>query len=348
VRILSVIETLTHGGAETVLVDLVLGLARHDHRVLHFSTANGEPPHRPFLDALAAAGVPCIDAPWTCVDSPARRDETLGDFAPDIVIFHWWGNDPWLSWVREVASDAARPRFVAVLHCSGLRPPAGYDRYVIVCAHQRPQVAHVPAERVRCIPNGVDLQRFAARGRAPGTPVVVGRLSSLREGKIPRDFVRVAAAWKIPGVRYVIAGAGPLQPALADDARRLGDGDFRLPGYVPRADVPGLLATFDVFCYTTAPDLVECHPLALLEALAAGVPVVAEARGGIPEIVSHGVNGLLGRSADEIGEHLRALVADGARRGALARGARASAPRFSLAAQLTAYDALLESARAGR
>ena len=75
------------------------------------------------------------------------------------------------------------------------------------------------------------------------------------------------------------------------------------------------------------------------------MPIVAEARGGVPEIVSHGVNGLLGRSADEVGDLLRAVVADEELRATLARGARGSASRFSLATQLAAYENLLGEAR---
>ena len=115
---------------------------------------------------------------------------------------------------------------------------------------------------------------------------------------------------------------------------------FELPGYVERERVPALLEGFDVFCHVTS-TAVESHPLALLEALAAGVPIVAESRGGIPEIVTHGVNGLLASSTHEIGDHLHALRRDDALREHLSLGARRTAPKFSLARQLAAYRRLL-------
>jgi glycosyltransferase involved in cell wall biosynthesis len=100
------------------------------------------------------------------------------------------------------------------------------------------------------------------------------------------------------------------------------------------------LKRFDVFCHVTS-TAVECHPLALLEALAAGVPIVAEARGGIPEVVTHGVNGLLASTPGEIGDHLRLLRRDEVLRKRLSMGARGTAARFSLQRQLEAYRRLL-------
>jgi glycosyltransferase involved in cell wall biosynthesis len=171
--------------------------------------------------------------------------------------------------------------------------------------------------------------------------MVVGRISRLSADKIPIDWVRTVAAYGLARTRFVVAGDGPLSDALRDDVNALGLGDrFELPGYVARARVPALLTRFDVFCHVTS-TAVECHPLALLEALAAGVPVVAEARGGIPEIVTHGVNGLLASSREEIGEHLHTLRRNDALRTRLSVGARRTAPRFSLAGQLTAYRRLL-------
>ena len=230
--------------------------------------------------------------------------------------------------------------------CPGIAAPVGYDYYVPVARSQLGQVAHVTPERVHVISNGVDLARFAPaeRRRGPRGEVVIGRVSSLREGKIPADWIRTTASFQIPRTRWVMAGAGSMRARLAQDVEALGlEQTFSLPGHIPRPAVPRLLAGFDIFAYATS-TAVECHPLALIEALAAGVPIVAEARGGIPEIVSHGTNGLLARSADEVGEHLSRLAHDHALRARLARGARASAERFSLDRQLGGYRKLLATA----
>ncbi len=351
-KIVSAIEALCDGGAQTVLVDLALSMTEHEHRVIHFSSANGIAVDRDMVDDLARAGIRCLDTHWNSLRSAERRDKVLGDFRPDVVICHWWGKDPWMPWLtaeRPATSTDARdpcadskPTFICVLHHANIDAADTYDRYVVVSRSQLGQVAHVPAERVHTIPNGVDLARFSPRRvRTSARPMVVGRLSNLREGKIPPDWVETLASFRVPDTRFVIAGDGALLPALRDRVRELHlERPFSFPGYIARRDVPALLETFDVFCYVTS-TAVECNPLVLLEAIAAGVPVVAEARGGIPEIVIDGANGLLANSIGEVGRHLHRLRRDPALRDHLARGARASAERFATRRQVDAYRALL-------
>src|SRR5262249_34546518 len=204
----------------------------------------------------------CIDSHWRCLRSAALVQSVIGDFKPDVVLFHWWGQEPWRPWVSQSLRNPAseRPTFVVVLHHAGLSPAPGYDHHVLVSESQRPQVAERLPSSVRVIPNGADLTRFASRlPRTPGPVMVVGRLSSLRPGRIPEAWVRTAASYHLPRTRFVIAGDGSLRPALVADVRTLGlERHFHLPGYVPRAEAPRLLASFDVFCYVTS-TAVECH-----------------------------------------------------------------------------------------
>ena len=91
----------------------------------------------------------------------------MRDFRPDVVALPLVGQRPVAPWLASAADGARdrRPLFVLVLHHAALRRAAGYDRYVLVSESQRPQVAHLSPERVRVIPNGVDLRRFARRRR---------------------------------------------------------------------------------------------------------------------------------------------------------------------------------------
>jgi glycosyltransferase involved in cell wall biosynthesis len=344
-KILSVIESLELGGAESVLVDLVLGLREHQHRVVHFASSNGLTPYRPFVEALRDNDVDCIDVPWMTCRNEVAWERVLAGFSPDVVFFHWWGHDPLRDWVcrSNIKPIGDRPSFVCVLHRAELAAPPNYDRYVLVANHQLRQIARVSSKHIRVIPNGVALDRFEAAKcrRASEGGFVVGRLSCLFANKIPRDWVRTLLSFQIPRTSFVIAGDGESLPTLIEDARQLKAADrFSFPGCVARSDVPALLETFDVFCYVTS-IAVECHPLVILEALASGLPVVAEDRGGISEIVSHGVNGLLASSTSEIGTHLRNLRHDVRLRQDLADGARMTALEFSLDRQLDSYRVLL-------
>jgi glycosyltransferase involved in cell wall biosynthesis len=351
-RVLSVIETLLHGGAETVLVDLVSRLPTHEHRVVHFSGSHGAAAHPWIADRLSRLSIPLVDVHWEAFNSEEGRRSVLGDFDPDVVLFHWWGQDPWFPWVSAARSQpvAQRPFFVLILHRSGVPVRIGYDSYVLVTPTQQPQVAAVEPERVHVIPNGVDLTRFRPRVSRDDRrrPFTVGRLSNLRPGKIPPDWVRTAAGYGLRGARFVIAGDGPLRSVLESDICALGlQKRFVLPGYVARENVARVLATFDVFCYVTA-TAVECHPLALLEAAAAGLPIVAEPRGGVADIVEHRVTGLLAGSPADIGMCLRVLRRNKPLRMRLGRGARKMASRFSLDRQMGHYADLLLSVRRAR
>lgn len=350
-KILSVVESLDHGGAQTVLVDLVLGLTEYDHRVVHFSSANGIKANSHFLAQMRLQGVDCRDIHWEELSDPVGRKTGLAEFRPDVVLFHWWGNDPLQEWIAsELGSRLShKPSFVCILHRHDVPAPYHYDRYVLVSRTQFDQVKHLEFRRIAYIPNGVDLNRFRRRQRKSSDgELVIGRLSTLRDHKIELEWPQKLASFEVPKAKFVIAGDGELLSQLRDNAwnTRIGN-KFSFPGYIPRASVPDLLHRFDVFCYSTS-TAVECHPLALLEALASGLPIVAQARGGITEVVQHGVNGLLARSTAEIGENLRRIQRNSELRARLVAGALKSARNFSLERQLGRYRDLLFGLEAER
>jgi glycosyltransferase involved in cell wall biosynthesis len=121
--------------------------------------------------------------------------------------------------------------------------------------------------------------------------VLVGTLSCLKPQKGPLDFVGAAslAHARCDRLRFVVAGDGPLRREVEARVRelRLG-GVLRLLGW--RRDVGELLRAMDVFLLTSR---FEGLPRAVLQAMAAGVPVVATAVGGTPEVVEDRCTGLL-------------------------------------------------------
>jgi glycosyltransferase involved in cell wall biosynthesis len=132
---------------------------------------------------------------------------------------------------------------------------------------------------------GIDVERFAS-GRAAlpkreGRPLV-GNVARLAPQKDHRTLLQAAAL--IPDADFAIAGEGELH----DELERAAGPNVRLLGR--RSDVPDVLASLDVFAF---PSLYEGLCLAVIEAQAAGVPVVATAVGGIKETVVDGETGLL-------------------------------------------------------
>jgi glycosyltransferase involved in cell wall biosynthesis len=146
--------------------------------------------------------------------------------------------------------------------------------------------------RTHVVPLGIDLERFT---RAPKTPSadqpVIGNVARLAEQKGQRTLLEAAPTVleRYPAARFVIVGDGELRDALEAAARDLGIVDH-VTFTGARDDVPELLATFDVFAF---PSHFEGLCLAVIEAQAAGVPVVATPVGGIRETVVDRDTGLL-------------------------------------------------------
>lgn len=208
----------------------------------------------------------------------------------------------------------------------------------------------IPPERMSVIHNGIEGDRFDIRidrrakraeiGIPPDVPVV-GVAVRLSEQKGLEYLLRALPAVheRFPGTVAVIAGEGPLE----DDLRRLS----RELGVVPhvrflgvRADVAELLQVFDVYAL---PSLWEGLPMVVLEAMAAGVPIVAAEVGGVPEAVVQGRTGVLvpPRRPDALAAALVGLLGDPDRRrsyGAAAR--RRFRERFSAETMARGYEAL--------
>jgi glycosyltransferase involved in cell wall biosynthesis len=191
----------------------------------------------------------------------------------------------------------------------------------------------------RVIPNGIDLDRFAAPPRPDAGRIAwVGRLAP---PKRPDLAVRALALIRGAGqeARLDIVGEGPLRADLEAQVAAEGlGGAVGLLGF--RNDVPELLSRSAVFVLVSG---YEGCPLSVLEAMAAGVPVVATAVGGIPELVAHGETGLLVESGrpEALAAALDELLSDPARAEALGRAGRERVrERFSREQMLAATSSL--------
>jgi glycosyltransferase involved in cell wall biosynthesis len=140
----------------------------------------------------------------------------------------------------------------------------------------------------------------------------------------------------------VLVGSGPLEDGLRSQADAAG-----LAGRVvfagSRGDVPDLLAAFDVFVLSSR---YEGLPIALLEAMAAGRACVATAVGGVPEVVTDGVDGVLvpPGDPDALAAALAAVAGDADRRAALGAKAEARAADFRLDAAVARLAAVYDRA----
>ena len=155
-----------------------------------------------------------------------------------------------------------------------------------------------PSSMIRIINNGIFTEQFEGIDGAyvreelgSANCPLVGMVARLVPEKAPQVFVRAAAIIhdKRPDVRFLLAGAGPLEIQLRKLIPELGlQGSFYLLGFM--RDISQIQAALDIAVLTSEQ---EAQGLVLLEAMAAGKPVIATDVGGIPEVVQAGRTGLL-------------------------------------------------------
>jgi glycosyltransferase involved in cell wall biosynthesis len=228
------------------------------------------------------------------------------------------------------------------------------QRAAYACAHRvvansraaadRLRAERVSAAKIAIIPNGLSSDRFPARPRdgRPLRKVIV--VANLRQEK-GHDVLIDAAGdvlRRFPEATFEIVGAGPeLEALLARVELRGLRHAFSFLGH--RDDVPARLAGADIF---VLPSRSEAFPNAVLEAMAAGLPIVASGVGGILEIVDHGRTGLLAPAGDAraFGDRIIALMADPALGAALGDAARVEAgTRYGFDRMVASFDALYQS-----
>ncbi len=197
---------------------------------------------------------------------------------------------------------------------------AGVDRYIGV-SHEvarklRPGCLF-PGRKVQVIHNATPLAPFGRpvnmalraelrRGTERPLVLAVARLDNRHKGL---DFL-VSAAARVPEAQFVFAGDGPDRASLEEQALSLGVDD-RMTFLGHREDIPDLLASCDLF---VLPSLYEGLPVSVVEAMAAGKPVVASAIGGTDEAVEHGQTGLLVPPGDPeaLANAIRTVLSDSA------------------------------------
>ncbi len=362
-RLLVVVTLAEAGGAQTFVASLVRGLAdRWDIDV----AAHG--PDGALVDACAEVGVPfhhvehlrrdpdpvhdllalrelralALELEPEVVQLNSSKAGTLvrvalaGTGIPVAFTAHGWAfsGRQGLDGTAWTAIERATAPLAAAVVCV-----SGWDLHL---ARER----SVGDSRLHLIHNGIEPGPLPDRGPWPEEPVLActARLAP------PKDLLTLLDALTRPGNerwRLQVIGDGPDRPAIEERRAALGlEGRVELLGH--RDDVPALLAAADAFVLPTD---WEGLPYAVLEAMAAGLPVVASAVGGIPEMVVPGETGALvpRRDADALGAALAELAADGERARALgAAGHRRAGTRFGLRRMVDRYDALLRSLARGR
>ena len=347
------------GGQHQVLLT-VLGLRRRGHRAALAAQPRGElyrrAPEGRDRYPLAPRGDMDLHAAWTL----ARM---LRDLAPDVIHAHDAHAVAIASLARSFAGT--KPPLVASrrvdFHIRGNAFSRWkyhqVDRFVCASSAIREMLAAdgVPPERTTVVYEGIDVDRI---DRAPpldlhrefhfpvGCPVA-GNVAALVPHKGQRHLVDATARLvrDVPDVRVLIVGAGALEGELARQIRRLHlEAHVILTGF--RSDVPSLLKGLDLFVMSS---VTEGLGTSVLDAMAAGLPVVGTRAGGIPESVVDGETGLLAppRDAPGLARAIADLLRDAPRRRAFGDAGRRRARAVFSAERMVDETAAVHAAVAG-
>lgn len=167
-----------------------------------------------------------------------------------------------------------------------------------------------PKARVKVLPNPIDCTVKPAEKKAPTEPVLLF-LGAIAPPKGIYELLEAVAILRAeyPSIRLIAAGSGETE-ALLSRARELGlSQQIELPGWVSGAAKQVLFIRAGIF---VLPSHVEAMPMSVLEAMAMGVPIVATRVGGVPDMITHDVEGVLCAPHDSVGlaAALRTVLSD--------------------------------------
>lgn len=365
IKVMSIIWSLGLGGAEQVVIRLAAGLDRKRFVPL-ICCLNAE---GPFAQRARLAGIEVM-----ALGKRGRYDaavlwkliRVMRSRRIDVVHTHLWGAN---FWGRIAARCAGVPTVVATEHnVDTWKKPYHFviDRFLarwttrLVAVSQQVREFYeshgIGLGRWRVLYNGVDATAATPRGRGPvyqtlgivnGEPVV-GWIGRLVPAKAPEVFLEAiaSASSQFPALKALIIGEGPLRQVAEAQVRQLGLQD-RVVLTGMRHDVPDLLAGMDALIFSSER---EGLSLAMLEAMAAGVPVIATAVGGTPELIKDGITGLLvpPGQPQELAHRLVELLRDPVQADGIRQAARARvAEHFSLRRMIEAHEAAYEEMFAG-
>ena len=186
------------------------------------------------------------------------------------------------------------------------------------------------ADRIQVVHCGINTERFQASDPIPDNHLRILCVGSLHEVKGQRYLLEACAILKKQGIAFKchFIGQGDDLAMLQDLAKQLGISEFvHFLGGVTQAQVIEWLSQVDVLALTSVPSQDgrrEGIPVALMEAMASGLPVVSTDLSGIPELVTHGQEGYLTQPGDSeaIAEALITLANSAEKRQALGQAAR--------------------------
>jgi glycosyltransferase involved in cell wall biosynthesis len=349
------------GGQEIRVLEEAAGMLARGHRVTLLC-----PPEARIYAEAAKRGVPAAALPIarkSLAGLRAMRAWIAGEGC-DVLNSHS-STDSWLAALSLVGIDP-QPALVRTRHISAAIPDNLATRWLYQSATRRIVTTgeslreqlirdnRFRADSIVSVPTGIDLARFAPADKAQAklrlgldpAQACVGIVATLRSWKGHRYLVDAFAGLKQMNSRLLIVGDGPGRDNLKQQVAQLGlEARVLMPGN--QADVAPWLQALDVFALPSYAN--EGVPQALMQAMAAGIPVISTPVGSIGELLRHEETGLMvqARDAEALRAAIERLLAEPALGERLAQTARAwVCSRYSRERMLDSMEAVFRSVAA--
>ena len=333
----------TWRGGQNQVLNTLFGLRALGHRTMLVAHSEGE------LRQRAKEGLDLLPlAPKTEMDLTAawRFSRILKQLKPDVVHAHDPHGVAMAALALSMSTQLSKPPLVAArrvdFHLRGNSLSRWKYRQVdcFICASEAIRQMligdGVPAARSVTVHEGIDIERIESTEPAnlhgefwlPHHAPIVGNVAALVPHKGQRHLIDAAkvVVQQVPDARFIIAGEGELRSALERQIK-----DYHLEKHVLlagfRPDVLSVHKAFDIFVMSS---VTEGLGTSLLDAMAAGKPIVATRAGGIPEVVAEEETGLLvpPRDHEALADAIVRLLKDADLRRRMGNAARTRARTF--------------------
>ncbi len=356
-KIIQIITSLNLGGAQTLVENLCYGLKEANQDVTVISLENN---HSPTARRIEERGIKVIyldKKPHFDSSIVGKLSQVLQSLQPDIIHAH----NVKKAYVYLAARRAGLKRIVYTVHnmawqeqkfVGGLfsyymfharcMVPVGISPIVTASIKQRYRLKNVPT-----IYNGTDLSLYHNRENylLHERPCIinVARLDAQKNHKRLIEAIKIVAS-RFPDVKLELVGDGELKEEIEELVIQSGLHDY-VSFEGQKEDIPGYLRHADIFCLSSD---YEGMPMTLIEAMAAGLPIVSTNVGGVPDMLRNDHSALLtGLDSGELADALLRLLTDVSLRKKIGQNAAKDSKRFSHTYMAHRYISLYEKTLRG-
>lgn len=314
-RILHITERLSKGGAGRALIANAKYSGRFgsfQHKAISLA---------PVVDGVDTEGLEVLQAPsFDRICDEIRQ--------ADIVQWHWWHEIPLMR--QQMPKHYA----LIVCHTSGNRAPhqltpfeIGFAGHIVAgCEYslELPVFKGIPTNKLSMVITGADFDRVLPVTKVPHMGFNSGWIGTIDGNRYPSDFLEVHSGIKIPGLKVVMVGMGPMWLQVREQVRRLGMTDqIKLLGY--RENLRQVFGRLDVYGLYLNPETTAAAELNLQEAMVSELATVLMPYGGPKYEIENGVTGIIATTTKEYQQAMEYLYWHPAERKRMGGNARKKA-----------------------